>query len=298
MAVGDFYINNPKFALATKLCNDAELQVLANPGYYAVDGNYRQWNGSSFVSVGLETCDDFASTSLPILTSASTSSLSFSSEILTSGDANGGTTVLGHGFVIAHIAAPEPVIGGSGVTNISLGSGSVGTVFTGTKSNLDLNQIYQIRSYATNSVGTNYSESTQVRTLNSTAGNYCFSTAGALSACTTCESREWSIVGANALNSNGVAARGFAYKTTGGGVTANQTSCHADSASSTNFSVFSAKDDLIVEGTQLFQDVEKSIVLDNNSGSYPWFRYNAGSTGSISIQINDSGVIIDVYTCS
>ena len=146
----NFHINNSKFALATKLCLDAELQTLASAGYYAVDGNYRQWNGSSFVSQGLETCDDFASTSLPILTSASTSSLEFSSEILTSGDANGGTTVLGHGFVIAHIAAGEPVIGGTGVTNIALGSGSVGDVFTGTKPNLDLNQIYQVRSYATN----------------------------------------------------------------------------------------------------------------------------------------------------
>lgn len=294
----NFYINNPKFALATKLCNDEELQVLANAGYYAVDGNYRQWNGASFVSAGLETCDDFASTSLPILTSASTSSLSFSSEILTSGDANGGTTVLGHGFVIAHIAAPDPVIGGSGVTNISLGSGSVGTVFTGTKSNLDLNQLYKVRSYATNNIGTNYSEVNQLRTLNSTAGNYCFSTAGALSACTTCESREWALVGANAMNSNGVAARGFAYKTTGGGVTANEASCTANSANSTNFSAFSAKDDLLVEGTQLFQDVEKSIVLDNNGGSYTWFKYSGSSTGPISIQINDSGVIIDVYTCS
>lgn len=294
----NFYINNPKFALATKLCNDTALQVLANAGYYAVDGNYRQWNGSSFVSAGLETCDDFASTSLPILTSASTSSLSFSSEILTSGDANGGTTVSGHGFVIAHIAAPDPQIGASGVTNISLGSGSVGTVFTGTKSNLDLNQSYKVRSYATNNIGTNYSEVTNLRTLNSTSGNYCFSTAGALSACTTCESREWSIVGANAPNSNGLTARGFAYKTTGGGATANDTSCHANSANSTNFSVFSVKDALLVEGTQLFHDVEKTIVLGNNSGSFPWFKYNGSSTGSISIQINDSGVIIDVYTCS
>ena len=295
----NFYINNPKFALATKLCNDSALQTLANAGYYAVDGNYRQWNGASFVSAGLETCDDFASTSLPILTSSSTSSLSFSSEILTSGDANGGTTVTNHGFVIVlGVLSSNPTINGNGVTNIPLGSGSVGDVFTGTKPNLDLNQIYYVRSYATNNIGTNYSEAAQFRTLNSTAGNYCFSTAGALSACTTCESREWALVGANAMNSNGVAARGFAYKTTGGGVTANETSCHADSANSTNFSVFSAKDDLLVEGTQLFQDVEKSIVLDNNSGSYPWFKYNAGASGAISIQINDSGVIIDVYTCS
>lgn len=295
--MGNFHINNPKFALATKLCNDDQLQNLADAGYYAVDGNYREWNGSSFVSVGLETCDDFASTSAPIQTASSTSSLSFSSEILTSGDANGGTTVLGHGFVICDISEPTPQIGGSGVTNISLGSGSVGDVFTGTKLNLDLNQLYKVRSYATNNIGTNYSEVEQMTTLDSTEGNYCYSNQNALTSCTTCESREFVITGSNSANTNGDPARGFAYRTTGGGATQNETSCLADSANSTNFSVFSVKDAQIEEGTQLFHDVEKTIVLDNFNGSYTWFRYNGNSTGAISIQINDSGVIIDVRTC-
>jgi len=294
----NFYINHPKFALATKLCNDTALQVLANAGYYAVGGNYRQWNGSSFVSAGLETCDDFASTSLPILTSASTSSLSFESEILTSGDANGGTTVSGHGFVIAHVAAPEPVIGGSGVTNISLGTGSVGDTFTGTKLNLDLNQVYQVRSYATNNIGTNYSETTNLKTLNSTIGNYCFSNSGALSACTTCESTEWFLVGATGLNGNNVIGRGFSNRNSGAGVPVENAACDAPSSDTVNFSAFSAKGDRLVEGTQLFQNVEKSIVLNTNNGLYTWFRYNPGSTGAVAIQVNTSGVIQSVDSCS
>jgi hypothetical protein len=296
--MGQFYINNSKFALATKLTNDDKLQQFADAGYYAIGGNYRQWNGSSFVSSGLETCDDFASTSLPILTSASTSSLSFSSEILSSGDATGGTTVLGHGFVIAHISEVEPVIGGSGVTNIPFTGGSVGDTFTGTKLNLDLNQIYQIRSYATNNIGTNYSETSNQSTLNSTAGNYCFSTGGALSACTTCESTEWSLVGATGLNGNGVVGRGFPNRNSGPGVPVENSACSAPSSATVNFSVFSAKGDTIAAGTQLFQNVEKTIVLNTNNGLYQWFRYNAGSTGAVAIQVSTSGTIQSVDSCS
>lgn len=296
--MGQFYINNSKFALATKLTNDDKLQQLADAGYYAIDGNYRQWNGTSFVSAGLETCDDFASTSLPLQTSASTSSLSFEAEILSSGDANGGTTVLGHGFVIAHISVGEPVIGTVGVINIPKGAGSVGQKFTATQANLDLNAQYLIRSYATNNIGTNYSETTTFSTLNSTAGNYCYSTAGALSACTTCESTEHFLVGATGLNGNGVVGRGFSNRNSGGGVATSDSACSASSSDSLNFSAFSAKGKRLVEGTQLFQNVEKSIVLNTNDGLYTWFRYNPGSTGAVAIQVSTSGTIQSVDSCS
>ena len=302
--MGNFYINNPKFALATKLCNDSALQVLANPGYYAVDGNYRQWNGASFVSAGLETCDDFASTSLPILMSSSTSSLSFSSEILTSGDASGGTTVTNHGFVIVlGVLSSNPTINGTGVTNISLGSGSVGDVFTGTKPNLELNQIYYVRSYVTNDIGTNYSEAAQFRTLNSTVGNYCRSTAGALAACTTCESNQWTIVGSNIINTNNDFPRGYAYRSGSVNGSTSLSACSAGSSYQTNFTVYTSKDvDQLEEGTQLFTDVEKTVVLDNSNGSYTFFKYSTGLGNSSGpthnvISINNSGVITLMETC-
>ncbi len=98
--------------------------------------------------------------SSPTASSITTTSANLSANIIS----DGGASVSARGFVYSLKSEnSDPTIGGTGVTNISSGSGTGS--FNETISSLNVSSTYTFKGYATNSEGTSYTNSTDFITL-------------------------------------------------------------------------------------------------------------------------------------
>ncbi|MGI9176558.1 MAG: beta strand repeat-containing protein, partial [Pirellulales bacterium] len=110
-----------------------------------------------------------SATTAPVLAATPTSSAILDIQALLGGTvtSDGGAAVTERGIVISLTSAnPTPTIGGAGVTTVLAALGTGTGTFTTLVEGLAASGVYSFRAYATNSVGTDYSD---VATLNTAA---------------------------------------------------------------------------------------------------------------------------------
>jgi len=299
----DLHINTSSFATATLLCTDSKLQNKANSGFYAIGSNYREWNGTQFVG-SLTTCDDFGSATQPLFTDPTVKSFKLSSLILNSGATDGTTDVTSHGFVVARKTNALATNPGSltkdtaGAIVHTISGGDTGDHFNHVFPGLVRNARYITRSFVQNDIGYSYSLHTETYTLDSTSGEYCYSNTSPLQACSSCESKSWTIFGSTFTNTTigGNYTRGFAYdKNTS---SSSGSACLANSNQKQEFTVYSDVDvNDLTANTELYLDKQKNIPLNNSNGNYKYFGYGTGNDLKV-MEITGSGSISSIEFCA